>query len=104
MTSDLDIYRTANVLIREHGDEADPPTWHTWLGLWLGQLPILSRLTFVVPLEEIRDALDQVLCRVHPRHSVFECLADVLHVIHGILPISIDERLYPELFLSACEH
>jgi hypothetical protein len=23
MTSDLDIYRTANVLIREHGDEAD---------------------------------------------------------------------------------
>ena len=23
MTSDLDIYRTASVLIREHGDEAD---------------------------------------------------------------------------------
>ena len=23
MTSDLDIFRTANVLIREHGDEAD---------------------------------------------------------------------------------
>jgi hypothetical protein len=23
LTSDLDIYRTANVLIREHGDEAD---------------------------------------------------------------------------------
>jgi hypothetical protein len=23
VTSDLDIYRTANVLIREHGDEAD---------------------------------------------------------------------------------
>ncbi len=23
MTSDLDIYRPANVLIREHGDEAD---------------------------------------------------------------------------------
>ena len=23
MTSDLDIYRTANVLIREHGNEAD---------------------------------------------------------------------------------
>ena len=23
MTSDLDIYRTANVLIREHGGEAD---------------------------------------------------------------------------------
>ncbi len=23
MTSDLDIYRTANVLIREHGEEAD---------------------------------------------------------------------------------
>ena len=23
MTSDLDVYRTASVLIREHGDEAD---------------------------------------------------------------------------------
>ncbi len=23
MTSDLDIYRTVNILIREHGDEAD---------------------------------------------------------------------------------
>ncbi len=64
--------------------------------LWLGQLPILSRLTFVVPLQEIRDALDQLIGRLHVRHSVFERLADVLQVIHVILPIPGVGGLHPE--------
>jgi hypothetical protein len=29
MTSDLDIYRTPNVLIREHGEDADPTEFPT---------------------------------------------------------------------------